>query len=205
MSANNITFLERAAFIEAFGIDRQIGAGASYSKDHYTLSAGIFGESVSSSPFFSGFTGDENLTFAARGAVAPINRDVNGVNQVLHFGAGVQQRDVGDDQPFLCTAREQRPVPGQPLRQHRHYRRRRFIVELEAAACGDRSRCRPNLQLDVDLGDPAHPQEPAASGANPFIGVPDPSLTAGMSMRAGSHRRTQLQGRQFGRVKVRTP
>ena len=43
MSANYLTFMERAAFVEAFGLDRQIGAGVIYNQDHYTLSAGIFG------------------------------------------------------------------------------------------------------------------------------------------------------------------
>ena len=41
------------------------------------------------------------MTFAARATVAPINRQVNGVNQVLHFGASVRTRDIGDDQPLL--------------------------------------------------------------------------------------------------------
>ena len=38
-----LTFMERAAFVEAFGLDRQIGAAAIYAQDHFTLSAGIFG------------------------------------------------------------------------------------------------------------------------------------------------------------------
>jgi phosphate-selective porin OprO and OprP len=100
-SANYITFMERAAFVEAFALDRQIGVGASYLSDHLTLSAGIFGEGPGSAPLFSGFTGEENVTFSARGTVAPINREVNGVNQVLHFGASVRTRDVGADQPLL--------------------------------------------------------------------------------------------------------
>jgi phosphate-selective porin OprO/OprP len=42
MSANNITLMERAAFIEAFGIDRQIGAGLFHAGKNWTLGAGIF-------------------------------------------------------------------------------------------------------------------------------------------------------------------
>ncbi len=38
-----MTFMERAAFVETFGLDRQIGAGAIYTQDHFTLTAGIFG------------------------------------------------------------------------------------------------------------------------------------------------------------------
>ena len=33
--------------------------------------------------------------------MAPINRDVNGVNQVLFFGGSVRRRDTGNDQPYL--------------------------------------------------------------------------------------------------------
>ena len=40
-SGNYLTFMERAAFQEAWGLDRQIGAGVIYARDHYTLSAGI--------------------------------------------------------------------------------------------------------------------------------------------------------------------
>ena len=41
------------------------------------------------------------MTFAARATVTPINRQLNGVNQVLHFGASVRTRDIGNDQPLL--------------------------------------------------------------------------------------------------------
>jgi phosphate-selective porin len=78
-SSNYITFMERAAFIEAFGIDRLIGAGASYAGNNWTLSAGVFGDTGAPNPFYSGFVGDENFTVAARGAWAPVDREVNGV------------------------------------------------------------------------------------------------------------------------------
>ncbi len=42
-SANYLTFMERPAFIEAWGLDRQIGGGVIYNQEHFTLSAGIFG------------------------------------------------------------------------------------------------------------------------------------------------------------------
>jgi phosphate-selective porin OprO and OprP len=100
-SANYITFMERAAFIEAFTLDRAIGVGLSHFSPHWTASAGIFGEAPGAAPLFSGFTGDENVTFASRVTAAPINRQLNGVNQVLHLGASVRTRDVGNDQPLL--------------------------------------------------------------------------------------------------------
>ena len=88
-SSRFLTFMERAAFVEALGLDRQIGAGVIYAKDHsrcrlgYTLSAGIFGPRRLFSELFL----DDVKTGAARLTVAPINREVNGVHQVLHLGA----------------------------------------------------------------------------------------------------------------------
>ena len=66
--------LERANFIAAWQLDRQIGFQASYWTDHWGLAAGIFGDRFPSAdapaPLFPGFTGDEDLTFAARATVA---------------------------------------------------------------------------------------------------------------------------------------
>jgi phosphate-selective porin OprO/OprP len=97
--------VERAAFVNSWQLDRQIGFQVSYWTDHWGLAAGVFGDRFNAAnnpqPLFPGFTGDEDLTFAARGTVAPINRQVNGVNQVLHFGASVRTREIGDDQPLI--------------------------------------------------------------------------------------------------------
>ena len=90
--------MERAAFINAWDIERQIGFGTMYYAEHFGLAAGIFGErfpSTADAPQFTGFTGDEDLTFAARVFGSPINRETNGVPQVLHFGASVRTRDSG--------------------------------------------------------------------------------------------------------------
>jgi len=97
--------LERAAFVTGWQLDRQVGFQVSYCQDHWGLAAGIFGDRFNAAnnpqPLFPGFTGDEDVTFAARATVAPINRQLNGVNQVLFFGASVRTRDIGDDQPLL--------------------------------------------------------------------------------------------------------
>jgi phosphate-selective porin OprO and OprP len=97
--------VERAAFVNSWQLDRQIGFQVSYWTDHWGVAAGIFGDRFNAAnnpqPLFAGFTGDEDVTFAARGTVAPINRKVNGVNQVLHFGASVRTREIGDDQPLI--------------------------------------------------------------------------------------------------------
>src|SRR5262245_6331151 len=96
--------MERAAFINAWDIDRQIGASAMYYTDHYGLAAGIFGQragGVNDAPLFAGFSGDEDLILAARAFAAQINRDVNSLPHVLFFGASVRDRQAGDDQTFF--------------------------------------------------------------------------------------------------------
>ena len=70
--------MERAAFINAWDIERQIGFMTAYYAPHVNLAAGIFGErfpSTADAPLFAGFTGDEDTTFAARAGWAPINRE----------------------------------------------------------------------------------------------------------------------------------
>ena len=37
----------------------------------------------------------DKSTYVVRGTVAPINREVNGVHQVAHFGASYRHRDAG--------------------------------------------------------------------------------------------------------------
>ena len=92
-SSRFLTFLERAAFVDAWGLDRQIGAGVIYAQEHFTLSAGIFGPE----PFEDELFLDDVKTGAARLTVAPINREVNGVHQVLHLGASWRGRENAED------------------------------------------------------------------------------------------------------------
>src|SRR4030095_5926029 len=94
-SANYLETLERAAFINAWDIDRQIGFGTAYYSTLCVWGGGVFGErapSVQDQPLFPGFTGDEDLTLAGRAFVVPINRETNGVPQVLHLGASIRNR-----------------------------------------------------------------------------------------------------------------
>jgi phosphate-selective porin OprO and OprP len=99
---------ERSAFINAWQLDRQIGFMAAYWRPHFGLAAGIFGKgetttagSTTNTPLFPGFIAQEDLTFAARATLAPINNRVGIDSHVLHFGASVRTRDVGEDQPLL--------------------------------------------------------------------------------------------------------
>ncbi len=92
-SGNYLTFMERAAFQEAWTLERQIGAGVIYAQDHYTLSAGIFGPLPANDSVWL----NDVKTGAARITLAPINREVNGVHQVVHLGASWRERQGAED------------------------------------------------------------------------------------------------------------
>lgn len=169
--------MERAAFINAWEIDRQIGFMTAYWTDHWGVAAGVFGENPSSQPLFSGFIGDENVTFAARGTIAPINKVVDGDTHVLHFGASVRTRDVGDDQPFL-----QYRARGADFRMANFLTQTGRIGDgdtfwgLEAAALwGPFSIQGEYGNLEVDLPSSAFIRNnPPPVKTNPFLSVPDP-------------------------------
>jgi phosphate-selective porin OprO/OprP len=86
-SSRFITFMERASFIEAFGIDRQIGAGVWVGDEHWSFQTGYYGaNSESQGEFF-----DDTTSASVRGTVAPINNDTT----VVHLGASYRHRDAG--------------------------------------------------------------------------------------------------------------
>ena len=89
MSANFIEFMERAAFIEAFQLDRQIGIGALYTRDYFTVAAGVFGPH----PFDEERWFQDVKTGAARVTAAPINEE----GHVLHLGASWRSRGGATD------------------------------------------------------------------------------------------------------------
>jgi phosphate-selective porin OprO/OprP len=89
-SANYITFMERAAFVEAFTLDYLIGASLLHDAEHWTAAAGIFSTTpVADQTDFS----ETGTTFAARLTVAPINRE----RHVVHLGASTRHRDAASD------------------------------------------------------------------------------------------------------------
>jgi phosphate-selective porin OprO and OprP len=113
-SSRFITFMERAAYIEAFFLDRQIGSAILAGSEHWSFQTGIYG----APPAEAGDFLQDQTAYSARFTVAPINREVNGVNQVVHFGVSGRHRDeasdfraptspatVLDDQPFRYRAR----------------------------------------------------------------------------------------------------
>lgn len=88
-SSRFITFMERSAFVEAFGLDRQIGAGAIYAQDHFTASAGIYGPTPEDDEEWL----NDVKTGAARVTAAPINKD----EKVVHLGASWRYRHGAED------------------------------------------------------------------------------------------------------------
>jgi phosphate-selective porin OprO/OprP len=119
-SSRFITFMERPAYQEAFFLDRQIGAAILAGSEHWSFQTGIYGAPLDGGPTpaeVTDYLQDQNA-WSVRGTWAPINRDVNGVHQVLHVGASFRHRDeaqdlrsgtnfgtVNDDQPFRYRAR----------------------------------------------------------------------------------------------------
>ena len=193
--------MERSAFVTGWEIDRQIGFMTSYWQDHWGLAAGIFGEGFQSAPLFpnpnNNFIGDETVTFAARGKIDPINREVNGVTQVLHFGASVRTRDVGDDQQFL-----------QYRAKGTDFNLANFAVQtgrigegdtfwgLEAAGLwGPFSLQGEYAKLDVDLPNGQFIRSNATTGEpkalNPFVAFPTRTTPAGTSKAVGSSAATR--------------
>ncbi|MEG6507661.1 OprO/OprP family phosphate-selective porin [Methyloligella sp. 2.7D] len=94
-SSNYITFMERAAITDAFGLQRQIGIGADMKRERWTLGAGLYGANVDDG------APDEGGTFAARATIAPVLTD----DKVLHLGASVRHRNAGDLTPYSYRQR----------------------------------------------------------------------------------------------------
>jgi phosphate-selective porin OprO and OprP len=224
-SSNYLDTMERAAFISAFDIDRQIGFGTMYYADHFGLAAGIFGQrfpSTQDNPLFAGFTGDEDLTFGARAYVAPIRRETNGVPQVLHFGGSVRTRTAGDDQAYFAYGNEtgnttraaELRLTNAPDVTGRIGEEDTFWGLEAAALWGPFALQGEYARLNVDLPGGTFIRNNSTSSTpgtplalNPFVGVPDPEFTGWYvegSWFFGGHK-TYEDGGRWGRPKVNNP
>lgn len=100
-SSRFITFMERAAFTDAFlpsvEADRQIGAAVLLGDERWSFQSGFYGASVGEGNDMPGQEefDDDKRTFVVRGTVAPINRQGDGVHQVVHLGASYRNRNAG--------------------------------------------------------------------------------------------------------------
>ncbi len=123
-SSLNTSFIERAAFTDAFGFERRIGVSANYSAGIVLAQAGVFTDNFDD-------TGTDNRGFDGRIVLMP---KMGGTQ--LHFGGSVHYNELGEDD---ATVRyRQRPLV--------HFTSTRFVntgsldadsefgVGLEAAA-----------------------------------------------------------------------
>jgi phosphate-selective porin OprO/OprP len=88
-SSLHSSFIERAAFTDAFNFERRIGVSAQYAKDALLLQGGVFTDSIAD----LNAVGDDNnsIGFDTRAVFAP-KLDKN----QLHFGASFHWRDIND-------------------------------------------------------------------------------------------------------------
>jgi phosphate-selective porin OprO/OprP len=100
-SSRFITFMERAAFTEAFlpsvEADRQIGGAILLGDKHWSLQTGYYGASVGEGNDIPGqeeFDTDKSAV-SVRGTIAPLNREGDGMHQVIHLGASYRHRNAG--------------------------------------------------------------------------------------------------------------
>ena len=80
--------IERAAFTDAFQLDRRVGFEVSTKSDDYLLQLGVFGENLEE---ISNNSGNEGVAFAGR---AVYKFDVSG--GLIHTGASFRHRDQND-------------------------------------------------------------------------------------------------------------
>jgi len=88
-SSRFITFMERASFVEAFIVERQIGAGIHAGGDHWSLQTGYYGAPTGAQGDFS----SDTTSAAVRGTIAPIDTDTT----IVHLGASYRHRDAGTE------------------------------------------------------------------------------------------------------------
>lgn len=91
------TSMERAAFVQAFGIDRRAGVSVFSNGDNWTFAGGAYGDNVNNPDAFGA---DESWALAARGTFAPINTG----DRVVQVGGSVRWRDIADDGAFFYAA-----------------------------------------------------------------------------------------------------
>ncbi|MDC0111787.1 porin [Emcibacteraceae bacterium] len=95
-SSRYITFIERSGITDAFGFGRNIGIGANFLKNNFTIKAGVFQGTV------AGNSNKEGRTYALRSTYA-----VKIKNALIHIGASAFHRK--NDQGILTKRYRQRP------------------------------------------------------------------------------------------------
>ncbi len=91
-SSRFISTIERAAFTDAFGLNRRVGASVGASGDRYTFNAGIFGANLEADG-----GADESKAYAARFTFNPVKTG----ETIAHLGASWRHREKGDTESDL--------------------------------------------------------------------------------------------------------
>ena len=97
-SSNDTSFIERAAFTDAFGFERNIGVSVEYAQGDVLVQGGVFTDNLHT------LSDDENSSFGFDGRL--VFAPKIGKTQ-LHFGASGHWRDLGDS----ITSRRYRQRP----------------------------------------------------------------------------------------------
>jgi len=103
-SSRFMSTIERAAFTDAFELNRRVGVMAHTEGDRYTFAGGIFGENLEAD------SSQEGFAVAARGTFNPVKTD----DMLVHLGASARYREIGDDASDLRY--RQRPYTHIPSR-----------------------------------------------------------------------------------------
>lgn len=88
-SSLHTSFIERAAFTDAFGFERRVGASAQYQKGDFLAQGGVFTDSIAD----LNAIGDDNNSYGFDGRLVFMPKV--GAGQ-LHFGGSAHWRDLND-------------------------------------------------------------------------------------------------------------
>ncbi len=88
-SSLHTSFIERAAFTDAFGFERRVGASAQYAKGPFLAQGGVFTDNIAD----LNAVGDDNDSYGVDGRAVFMPK--LGANQ-LHFAGSVHWRDLND-------------------------------------------------------------------------------------------------------------
>ena len=101
-----ITFMERAAIVDAFELDYQLGLGSGVSGENWGADVGVFGQNAAD------VNDNEGYALAARGHYAffldPEDRGENS-SQLVHLGASTRYRNFDNDTFGSAVTYRQRP------------------------------------------------------------------------------------------------
>ncbi|MGF1639551.1 MAG: OprO/OprP family phosphate-selective porin [Rhodospirillales bacterium] len=97
------TFMERAAFTDAFDFDRRIGIGTGFGGKQWTFDVGLFSQNNGD----SGSSLNEGYAVAGRGTYA--FTDVLGSADLMHVGASARFRDLSNQADNRRVRYRQRP------------------------------------------------------------------------------------------------